>query len=179
MKLPLVLPPLNGALVTLRPFVAADITNAYVGWLNDARVTRFSNQRFLKHDFDSCQRYFNSFEGGDNLFVSIVRREDGKAIGTMTAYISRHHETADIGLLIGDPDTWGKGYGQDAWDTLCNWLLGNPSIRKLTAGTVASNKAMLRIMERSGMQYEGSRKDQELINGRSEDMHYFGRFKDA
>lgn len=170
---------LHGTLVTLRPFVEADITDAYVGWLNDARVTRFSNQRFLKHDSTSCQRYFRSFEGSDNLLISVVRREDDKAIGTMTAYISRHHETADIGLLIGDPYTWGKGYGQDAWVTLCNWLLGNTGIRKLTAGAVAPNKAMLRIMERSGMQLEGSRKAQELIEGRAEDMHYYGRFKDA
>lgn len=177
MQFPIALPELQAKRLVLRPFGAADITPAYIGWLNDVRVTRFSNQRFRKHDAASSQAYLTTFINSDNLFVSIRGRTDDNAIGTMTAYINRHHQTADIGLLIGDPASWGQGYGQEAWDTLCDWLL-RMGIRKLTAGAAAGNVAMLLIMERSGMQHEATRRGQELIEGAPHDLLYYAKFND-
>ena len=52
---------LIGGKVALRPFGAADVTDAYVGWLNDPEVTRFSNQRFRTHTRGSCEEYLASF----------------------------------------------------------------------------------------------------------------------
>ncbi len=169
---------LEGRLVRLQPFSLADITSAHLGWLNDARVTRFSNQRFLRHDAASSALYRDTFTGADNLFLSIRSRDGGAAIGTMTAYVFRHHGTVDLGLLVGDVDAWGKGYGQDAWDTLLNWLLAQGA-RKITAGAAAGNRGMVTIMERSGMQLEATRKAQEIIDGRPDDIVYYARFAAA
>src|SRR4051794_38821663 len=99
----------------MRPFTSSDIDETYVGWLNDPEVVRFSNQRFRRHDRQSCARYLDSFAETPNLFMSMRRRVDDAAIGTMTAYISEPHSTADVGIMVGDKATWGKGYGQDAW----------------------------------------------------------------
>jgi RimJ/RimL family protein N-acetyltransferase len=168
--------PLLGDKVKLTRFGDEDITDEYVGWLNDPAVTRFSNQRFLRHDRESCRRYLASFEGTPNLFVSVRRLVDDKPIGTMTAYVAPHHGTADIGILIGDRSVWGQGYGQDAWDTIVRHLSAEPGMRKLTCGTLACNRAMIRLAERSGMQLEGSRKVQELVDGEPVDILYFARF---
>ena len=65
------LPVLDGGRVRLRPFTAADISAAYIGWLNDPEVVRYSNQRFLHHDRASCERYLAGFAGSSNLFVSL------------------------------------------------------------------------------------------------------------
>ncbi|MES2339692.1 MAG: GNAT family protein [Pseudomonadota bacterium] len=169
---------LTGARVTLRPFTADDVTDAYLGWLRDPRVTRFSNQRFRRHDRNSSLAYLGSFAGTENLFLSVRRRDDDIAIGTMTAYRSVEHGTIDVGILIGDPDSWGGGYGQDAWDTLTGWLLAQPGIRKLTAGTAAPNIGMVRLMERSGMTHEATRRAQEVIEGEPVDLLYYARFAD-
>ncbi len=176
MNLPVILTPLNGKKVELRNFTETDITPIYIGWLNDPRVTRFSNQRFLRHNKVSSQANLATFADSDNLFISIRSRADGCAIGTMTAYINRHHKTADIGLLIGETSYWGKGYGQDSWDILGDWLLKEVGIRKLTAGTAAGNTAMVRIMERFGMQHEATRYSQELIDDRAHDVVYYAKF---
>lgn len=170
---------MRGALVSLRAFREADITGDYLGWLNDPLVTRFSNQRFRTHDRASCLSYLRSFEAGSNLFLSVQRLLDDVAIGTMTAYISPHHGTADVGILIGNRSVWGQGYGQDAWDTLLHWLLRERRIRKVTAGTLACNAAMLRLMERSGMHREAERKQQEICDGSPTDLLYYARFSDA
>ena len=167
---------LKGEKVLLRPFTASDINEAYIGWLNDKEVVRFSNQRFLRHDQESSLRYLASFEGTDTLFISVRRLSDDSPVGTMTAYVSSHHGTVDVGVLIGDKSVWGMGYGQDAWNTLTNWLLERDDIHKLTAGTLACNYGMIKLMERSGMHHEATRSEQEIVNGQAVDILYYAKF---
>lgn len=169
-------PSLTGKLVQLRPFTSEDISEAYLGWLNDPQVTRFSNQRFRRHDRTSSLAYLASFEGTDNLYMSMRRLTDDSAIGTMTAYLSRHHGTVDVGIMVGDRRAWGKGYGQDGWNVMLDWLAGLENIRKITAGTAAPNIGMQRLMERSGMTLEARRIGQEIIEGKPEDILYYARF---
>jgi RimJ/RimL family protein N-acetyltransferase len=170
--------PLSGARVDLSVFSPADITDTYIGWLNDAEVVRFSNQRFRTHTLETCARYLASFDGSDNLFLS-VRLRGGEAVGTMTVYYSRPHQTADVGIMIGDRAMWGQGVGQDAWSTVVNWLARHDAVRKVTAGALACNVGMVRLMERSGMTLEGRRERQEIVDGREVDILYYARFHDA
>ncbi|MBI5716563.1 MAG: GNAT family N-acetyltransferase [Burkholderiales bacterium] len=180
------LPPLlQGRRVRLRPFTAADITDTYLAWLNDPEVVRYSNQRFVRHTRESCERYFASFDGpagSANLFVSLrVAKPDASErgeipVGTLTAYRSLPHGTADVGILLGERAVWGQGIGLEAWRLLTDWLLTTPGLRKLTAGTLACNRAMLTVAERSGMQREGVRRAQEMIDGVPTDIVQFARF---
>lgn len=167
---------LRGNKVLLRPFTKFDIDASYIGWLNDPDVVRFSNQRFLVHNQESCMRYLASFDGSTNMFMSARRLTDDRPIGTLTAYVSSHHGTVDVGIMIGDKSVCGLGYGQDAWDSLTNWLLGREDIRKLTAGTLACNYGMIKIMEHSGMRLEAVRKAQEIVEGRPMDILYYAKY---
>lgn len=186
------LPPLlRGRRVLLRPFTAADITDTYIGWLNDPEVVRYSNQRFVRHTRESCERYFASFAGasdGANLFVSLRVAEPGaverperpdQAVGTLTAYRSLAHGTADVGILLGERAVWGQGIGLEAWQLLTDWLLTTPGLRKVTAGTLACNRSMLAVAERSGMRREGVRRAQELVDGTPTDIVHYARFAPA
>lgn len=189
------LPPLlQGPRVRLRPFTAADITEAHIGWLNDPEVVRYSNQRFVRHTRASCESYLAGFAGSANLYVSLrVSRQDAScasgvagpdapdgqnemAVGTLTAYRSLPHGTADIGILLGARSVWGQGIGLEAWQLLTDWLLTTPGLRKVTAGTLAVNRAMLAVAERSGMQREGVRRAQEIVDGVPSDIVHFARF---
>jgi RimJ/RimL family protein N-acetyltransferase len=161
--------------LALAPFTADCIGTDYLCWLNDPVVTRFSNQRFRRHTVDSAHAYLASFEGSANCFMAIRRVEDGRMIGTMTAYVAVAHGTADMGLLIGDRTVWGRGYGQEAWRALMSRLFAD-GIRKVTAGTVRPNIGMLAIMQRSGMHLEAVRERQEMIEEEEVDVLYYTRF---
>lgn len=167
---------LVGSKVVLQPFGPKDVTEAYISWLNDPEVTRFSNQRFRTHTRASCEAYLASFAGTENLFVSIRDATTGGAIGTMTAYRNPHHGTCDVGIMIGERACWGGGYGQEAWDLFTDWLLTEGGVRKLTAGCLASNGGMVRLMERSGMAREAVRAAQEIVDGKLEDIVLYARF---
>jgi RimJ/RimL family protein N-acetyltransferase len=160
--------------VVLRPFSRDDITVDYLAWLNDPVTMRYSNQRFRHHDFDSSARYLASFDGSGNLFLAIDDMT-GRRLGTMTAYVSTQHGTADLGLLIGERAVWGQGLGLDAWRTLMEELLHN-GIRKVTGGTLDCNTAMLAIFKKSGMRPEGRRERQEIVEGSEHDILLYARF---
>lgn len=171
--------PLSGHKVTLQRFNESDITDVYIGWLNDPVTMRLSNQRFLRHDLQSSQRYLATFEDSANLFLSVRDKLNGNAIGTMTAYVSPMHGTADMGILIGDRSAWGQGFGLDAWTLLMQHLLAQAHIRKITAGTLDCNAAMLSLAAKSGMLPDGQRSRQELVDGVPHDIIYFAKFADA
>ena len=170
---------LYGRKVALRPFTEGDLLETYLEWLNDAKVVQFSNQRFIHQNKANASRYLASFKGTKNLFMSVRLLSNDQSIGTMTAYLSPHHGTVDVGIMIGDKTCWGQGYGQDAWDTMMNWLLQQHSIRKLTAGTSARNKGMICLMERSGMELECRRREHEIVDGIPTDVLYFAKFTGA
>jgi RimJ/RimL family protein N-acetyltransferase len=97
-------------------------------------------------------------------------------VGTMTVYRSELHGTADVGVMVGDTRVWGKGVGLDAFGTVLSALEGSGLIRKITAGTLAFNVGMVKIMERSGMRHEATRSAQELLNGQPADIVYYAKF---
>lgn len=163
--------------LALEPFTEQDITPRYLGWLNDPEVMRFSNQRFRSHEHASCLAYVRSFAGTPSVFLRIRMVEDDTVVGTMTAYVAVPHGTADMGLLVGERSRWGQGIGLAAWSGLMTHLLRERGLRKVTAGTLACNTGMLRIMERSGMHCEGRRVAQEMVDGKPQDVVYFAKFR--
>ncbi len=89
---------------------------------------------------------------------------------------SRH----DHRLSLSAPsDCWGKGIGLDAWSTLLDYLLNVCCLRKVTGGTLRCNVGMVRIMERSGMQLEAVRVQQELVDQVAHDALYYAKFRAA
>ena len=168
---------LSGNKVSLQRFDEACITPEYLSWLNDPKVVCYSSQRFREHTDQTSRTYLATFNNSPNLFLAIRMRDSLQMVGTMTAYVAEVHGTADIGLMIGDRAQWGKGIGLDAWQTLINYLLTVRKVRKVTGGTLRCNVGMIRIMERSGMQMEAVRVQQQMVEGEAQDELYYAKFR--
>jgi RimJ/RimL family protein N-acetyltransferase len=167
---------LTGERVLVRPFTFGDISEAYLGWLRDPDVVRFSRQRFRVHTLDTCQAYLASFNNSANHFLAICDRTSGAMIGTLTVYRSVQHGTADIGIMVGECKVWGRGVGSEAFCLVLSALKASGAIRKITAGTLAVNRGMVRIMEKAGMQKEATRHAHELLDGKPVDVVYHATF---
>jgi [ribosomal protein S5]-alanine N-acetyltransferase len=172
-------PTLQGRRVVLRPMQPGDITPTHLGWLQDAEVVRYSNQRFVQHTQESCLAYLRGFEGSPNHYLSVRLAESDQPIGTLTAYVNQHHGTADIGILMGERSVWGQGLGLEAFGLLADWLAQQSGMRKLSCGTLSCNRAMLKIAQRAGFTREAVRVAQELVDGVPADIVYFARFVHA
>jgi RimJ/RimL family protein N-acetyltransferase len=169
--------PIEGRLVKIDVFRKENITDAYLGWLNDSVIVRYSNQRFHSHTRQTSLAYLESFDGTGNLFLAVYLKGDEKFVGTLSAYISSAHETADIGIMIGDRTCWGSGVGSDAWSAVMSFLLDSAELRKVTGGAVECNKGMVKIMLKAGMKPDGVRVAQELVNGQVQDILHFAKFR--
>jgi len=162
----------------LEPFSERHLTARYIGWLNDPEVTRFSEQRHKRHTLETAASYMRSFDGTPNYFWAIVANDLSLGhIGNINAYVDPFNKVADVGLLIGHKAAWGKGYGSEAWEAVCRFLLNDMSIRKVTGGTVSTNMAMLAVMRRAGMQDDGVRPCHVIVDGEAADLVHFALFR--
>ena len=159
------------------PFSKKYLIPRYVGWLNDPMVVRYSEQRHKKHTLESCKQYLQSFIDSPHIFWAMTAIEPPLGhIGNMNAHIDTANSVADVGILIGERTVWGKGYGLEAWVAICNYLLRDVGMRKVTAGTIAANKGMMRIMEKAGMVADGRRIRQCMVDGSEVDIIHTALF---
>jgi RimJ/RimL family protein N-acetyltransferase len=169
--------PISGEHIELRIFTKENITDEYIGWLNDSDVVRYSNQRFTQHTRKTSLDYLQTFSNTKNIFLAVYLKNESRYIGTMRVYFSVPHQVADIGIMIGDKTCWGRGVGGDAWLTLLNWLVDVAGIRKVTGGTLRCNSGMVKIMINSGMKPDGVRIAHNIVDGQAQDALYFSKLK--
>jgi len=162
--------------IFLVPFDNVHLTQRYVSWLNDPEVVRFSENRHRDHTLTSCKDYFYSMTRESNLFWALMHKDDNRHIGNITAYIDLPNATAELAIMIGDRSFQGQGLGLESWKAAMEWLLGDGGFRKVTAGAMSANKRMIRIITVSGMQIEGHRKDQFILDGKEVDMIMAAKF---
>ncbi len=157
------------------PFKATHITTDYLSWLNDKELMQFSEQRHCVHTVTTCEAHVSSFDDTQNMFLALESL-DGKLIGTITVYHDLQNGIVDMGIMVGDESVRGKGYGYEAWKAVADWVLQNLKPRKLTAGCMALNTPMLKIMKSVGMQRDGVRKNHYIQNGKFVDILYMAKF---
>lgn len=150
---------IGSARLTLRELTEADVTEKYVGWLNDREVVQFTESRFDTHTRDSVCRFVRTIAADENFyFFAICLKGEGRHIGNIKlGPVNRHHGYADIGLIIGERSCWGQGYATEAIAALSEWAFSTLGLHKLTAGAYASNRASIRAFEKCGFVVEGIR----------------------
>ena len=89
----------------LRPLGADDLTDGYLGWLNDPEVSRFSNRRGRKFTFDDMRAYVDAANAApDRLLLGIFLRANGRHVGNIGLYLfDRANRLAEVSNLLGDP----------------------------------------------------------------------------
>lgn len=132
----------------LQPATAADVTAEWVSWLNDSTVNRYLELRHsCPHTIESEREWVTRFlDNPLHLLWLIIH--DSKPVGTVTARIDG--DSAELGIMIGDRDAWGKNIGTAA--ILCAMALCQSvqPVNRFTMGTYSDNVAMIRVCEKSG-----------------------------
>ena len=164
--------------LSITPFSKRHLTERYVGWLNDSELMRFSEQRYKMHTLESCNAYWQSFEESPNYFWAILTNDEPLShIGSATAYVDKINKIADVGILIGESEANGKGYASEAFKVICDFLLSNTKLRKVTAGTISLNEAMLKVMKKAGMVQDGVRVRHFLCENKEVDIIHMALFR--
>jgi ribosomal-protein-alanine N-acetyltransferase len=159
-----------------------DVSEDYVSWLNDPLVNQYLESRFQMHTLASTRAFVAEvLASRDSLFLGIRTQlaagdPSRRHVGNIKlASIDEHHRTGEVGIMIGDRASWGKGVATAAIELLCDISRNQLSLRKVTAGCYAANVGSQRAFEKAGFSVEAVRKQQVLLNGVPEDVVLMGR----
>ncbi len=101
----------------------------------------------------------------------------GRHVGNVKlAPIDRRHGLGEVGILVGEPDAWGRGIASSALLAISAIAQNQLSLRKLTAGCYASNVGSRKAFERAGFTVEGVRRDHFILDGRPEHLQLLGKW---
>ncbi len=170
-------PFLVGVRIYLREVRPSDVSDTYYRWMNDPEITQYLESRFYPSSIEALQEYVRNFLGNkDNIFLAIVLKENHKHIGNIKMRpIDWFHRLADIGVMLGEKDSWGKGYASEAITLLAEHAFLTLHLHKLTAGCYKPNEGSLRAFEKAGFETEGVRKKHCFFNGKYVDAVLLGR----
>lgn len=153
------------------------VTEAYVGWLNDAAINRFLESRFEVHTLASTRDFVAAaLASRDSLLLGIEQVSSGNHVGNIKiGPVNQRHRTGEIGILIGDRSAWGQGIGTAAIRLMCDIARDRLGLRKVTAGCYGSNVGSRRAFEKAGFTVEGVRPAQLMLDDSPEDLVLLGR----
>ena len=163
----------KNSVVELFVLESRDVTETYVGWLNDPGVNRYLESRFSVHTIDSTCQFVESCLASSSTLLLGIKSIDlqGAHVGNIKlSQIDRHHGLAEVGILVGDTKAWGKGIASSAISCLMGIARNDLGLRKLTAGCYASNVGSEKAFLKVGFHKAGERKDHFLLDGEPEAM---------
>ncbi|KGP73065.1 GNAT family N-acetyltransferase [Pontibacillus yanchengensis] len=174
---------LIGKNVELRPVTKPDLQNVY-RWNNDEDITRLgSGSEFayqINNPLEAIEAHYEQNLTQHNLLThgyvfSVYEKESSQHIGKCDFRdINVITRSATIGLVIGEKDYWGKGYGMDIIMTLAKHLFYDLNMERIQLDTWSGNHQALRVYEKCGFQLEGRLRSNEFVNGEYYDTIMMG-----
>jgi [ribosomal protein S5]-alanine N-acetyltransferase len=142
-------------LVLRKPHLG-DARAIFEGWAQDQEVTRYltwSPHQQIEETQEFVQHCLSAWEQATRFPYMITLKENGQVIGMIDPRI----EGPKVGIGCGAARAyWGKGYVPEATRAIIDWAFQQPSIYRVYATTDVENIASRRVLEKVGMQCEGT-----------------------
>ena len=158
------------------------VTDRYLRWMNDPEVTRYLESRFSAQTLEGLASFVDRMRASpDNYFFAIVERATGEHWGNIKlGSLNGHHQSASVGIVIGEPSAWGKGVATEAISLVTDWAFGTLGLVKLTAGSYGVNVGSIRAFEKAGWIVEGRQAGQVMLeDGSRDDAVMLGRLAEG
>ena len=152
---------LVGKTYSLRPFTLDNITDEYIGWLNDPSVNKFLEIRIVNQTIETVTKYINSFYPDDfdqenEKYLWGIYSIDNRLVGTVNlTKINRYHNSTELGLMIGNKDFWGRSASEEAIKLVHNFAFNTLKLNRVTGHCYSTNMGMIFTFKRSGYKREG------------------------
>lgn len=158
---------IEGGRLYLREVRLTDVNESYYRWMNDPGVTRYLESRFFPNDPDSLRDYVRDrLKDRSSIFLAIVLKERDRHIGNIKlGPVDWIHRLADVGIMIGEKDCWGKGYATEAIGLVVQLAFFRLNLHKLTAGYYTGNAGSAKAFGNNGFLVEGLRKSHRFCEG--------------
>jgi RimJ/RimL family protein N-acetyltransferase len=164
--------------VRLRAITTSDVDD-YVRWMNDVEVTRNIGRvgRFSREQ--EAEFIAQHQQSGDYFFA--IEAIDGPQpvhIGNIGLFDQdQRNRQAELGIMIGEPDYWGKGYGSAAIRLLLEFGFGELNLQRVHLRVFAFNKRAIRAYEKVGFRLDGIARQSAYLAGEYHDDYLMSILK--
>jgi [ribosomal protein S5]-alanine N-acetyltransferase len=162
--------------VELRPHTQASL-EPLLRWKNDVEIQQLSDGEV--HTFTRAQvaatlaRWMRPSDDIVHLAIGLVGRVE--PIGFLhLALIERTHARCRLGIVVGEKDMWGRGYGHLAVVQAVDHAFDVLDLDRITAEVFADNTRSARLFESVGFVREGVMRESIHRDGRRIDELIFG-----
>lgn len=157
-KVPSTLPELETPRLRLRAFRVDDAPDVqrYVGEYDVARMTStipYPYEDGIAEEWIASHAKERAQENTLTWAVELV--EEGRLAGAAGLRVESESQAAEAGYWIGRP-FWNRGYATEVANTLIGYGFDELSLHRVFARHFADNPASGRVMQKAGMQYEGT-----------------------
>lgn len=155
---------MQGTTLGLGP-LRRDLLDTYVRWVNDLRVTRTLGMPCRPYSREKQEAWLNQalVNTRDSIFT-IYDLSTMRPIGNTGLHdIDHDNGTAEFGILIGETDTWGKGFGTEATRLMVGYGFDVLGLHNIYLQTYSNNPAGLKAYERAGFRRIGVRRGAKKI----------------
>jgi RimJ/RimL family protein N-acetyltransferase len=160
----------RGQLVRLATESPEVFAKAFVRWDRDTEYHRLADsdpshlwsekkvKEWIEKDFEK--------DATKSMHFSIRTLSDDKFIGEMSLWFNWPHGDAWVGIVIGERDYWGKGYGTDAMRLIVQYGFIEANLRRVSLSLHSYNERALKSYEKVGFKLEGTMRQDTLREGR-------------
>jgi ribosomal-protein-alanine N-acetyltransferase len=168
---------LRTADVTLVPIEVGDVSDEYVGWLNDPLTFRFLGTKFGQTPV-KVRQYLEGIKP-PNLLCKILSGSSAQHVGNIALRgFDAVHRNMELGIVIGVAEARGRGIGHQACSLLIQHAFDHLNVHKITAGTVDENEGMKQVFLDLGFRIEGTLAQHYYLEDRYHDVYRFGLLRD-
>ena len=143
----------------LRRFEGFDIQTSFKNWTNDEETTRYLTWK-PHGDITVTQKviggWINSYNDTSFYQWAIVLKDNNECIGTISVVEHRDDiEEVELGYCIGSL-WWNQGYMSEALKRVIAFFFEEVGMNRILAVCDSYNHGSYKVMEKSGMSYEGT-----------------------
>lgn len=164
------LPILTTSRLQLREIQVEDISDDYVNWLNDPKITENLEIRFDPQSREAVTRFVESklTDITNGMHFGVYDQEGQRLVGTVSLNrINPHHKFADISYVIGNAQVHNLGYATEAVHAVVHYALTQAGVVKIFAGYYQGHQGSANVLAKCGFTIEGCLK-QKYVNAQGQ-----------
>lgn len=152
----------RGELVRLTA-LSRDGLPVYTRWFRDYDVQRLLGPLLIPMTDEAEASWYeraSAASNGSSHTFSIRTLADDVLIGNCSLFsIDHKNRNTELGIVIGEQDYWGRGYGSDAMRVLLGFGFGELNLHRIDLRVYDFNPRGIRAYEKLGFVHEGRKRE--------------------
>ena len=170
---------LKGKLVNLRAIEREDLEEV-MKWVNDREVTKYLAAFLYPVSQEEEEKFLErAMSRNDTEKNLVMETKERVYIGQISLHkIDWKNSNAELGIVIGNKEYWGKGYGTEAIKILLHHAFNQMNLYKIDLQVFEFNQRGIRCYEKCGFKKEGKLRKNHFYQAKYYDVFLMGILKD-